>query len=54
MVHQVLGEARDKWDSESPSVGTSPLNFEVANSPGTLGNADGAGSGLSAVNPNLQ
>jgi hypothetical protein len=53
MVQQVLGEARDKWDSESPCIGTSPLNFEAANSLGTLGSAGGVGSRPGAINPNL-
>jgi hypothetical protein len=54
MVQQILGEARDKWDTESSGASAATPNLEVTNSQGIPGIAGGVGSRPGVVNPNLQ
>jgi hypothetical protein len=54
MVEQVLGEARDKRDSESPGASTAIPNVEATNPQGILGNLGGVGNRAGTTNPNLQ
>jgi hypothetical protein len=54
MVQQVLGEARDKRDSESPGASTTIPNFEATNLQGIPANLGGVGNRAGTANSNLQ
>jgi hypothetical protein len=54
MVQQVVGEAKDKRDSELPCASMTIPNFEATNPQGILGNLGGVGNQAGTANPNLQ